>query len=172
MEMFERGLAAMTNYPRLERFGLALEIDGKTAVPYSPQFNACGAQVVAGSAEWLEACVEYGKRLERDGKSVDTMDYGIGIQYLMHNLAGDAAKEEEDFLRSELLDDLVMSRLSDTDVLYFYDSKVRNDYLDVWATYGELRAIQFLQSEVVRLSKEPGYDPCMLRAGESAQTSE
>ncbi len=79
----------------------------------------------------------------------------------MHEVAGEAQKIVDVAVRSQLINNLIASDYSkDGWLLLEYDDQVLADYMDHWSAHGELPAVRFLHAEVVRLSQQPGYDPC------------
>lgn len=172
VEMLERGLAAATDNPYRERITNAIGIAAAMPQPIYKVFQGCKEQA-AESAEWSQACLGYGKRLERDGRTVMSTTFGIALQKVVYKMAGDEARLADTDLRGRLITEAMESGYTDDGwVLLAYDDQVLADYMNEWSAHGEFQALQFLQEEVVRLSKQPGYDPCERRRGKSTQTPE
>lgn len=167
VEMFERGFAALTDAPYRKRITDAIGIAAIRPI-FLNIIQSCKEQ--AEAPKWRQVCLDYGKRLENDGRAVITMRIGILLQKEMYKMTADETMLKETDHRYRLITDTMESGYSDDGlVLLAYDDQVLADYMNEWSAHGEYRAMQFLQAEVVRLSKEPGYDPCMLRVGKSAQ---
>lgn len=172
VEMLERGLAAATNYPYRKRITNAIGVAAAMPFMFYNVFQGCEEQA-AGSAEWLQACIEYGKRLEHDGRTILSIGFGISLQRQMYEVAGDTTKIEQAVLRFRRIADTMESGYSDDGwVLLAYDDQVLADYMTEWSAHGELRAMQFVQEEVVRLSQQPGYDPCKLNEARKSATND
>lgn len=172
VEMLERGLAAATDDPYLERIVSAIGIAAAMALKFYIPIRKCREQA-AESAEWLRACLDFGKRLEIDGRTVMSTLLGIGLQKIMYEMSGDTKKKSDADFRLRLYRNTIKSMNSENvKVVMFYDDQVLADFISEWSAHGELRAHQFVQEEVVRLSKQPGYDPCKRREEKSVQTPE
>ena len=127
----------------------------------------------AQSMEWLQTCLDYGRRLEGDGTSMLSVLIGIELQKAMHEISGDASKISETELRAQLTrKEMQLMNSEDAVVLLFRDDQVLTDYLEEWSAHGEWRALQFMQEEVVRLSRQPGYDPCILNKARESSTDD
>ena len=163
VEMAERGFAAATDDPYVERVMRAIGIAAGMSINVAVIFQGCEKQAME-SAEWRQACLEYGKRLENDGRDLLQISIGISLQKIMYEISGDKRKIAETELRYQHFKDTTskLARSNDAQVLTLYDENVLADFIAEWSAHGELRAAQFVQEEVIRLSKQPGYDPCML----------
>lgn len=163
VEMAERGFAAATDDPYLERVIRAIGIAAGMSMNVAAIFQDCEKQAME-SAEWRQACLEYGKRLENDGRDLLQISIGISLQKIMYEISGDKRKIAETELRYQHFKDTTTKLASSNgaQVLTLYDENVMADFIAEWSAHGELRAMQFVQEEVIRLSKQPGYDPCML----------
>lgn len=159
VELFERGLAASTDASYLERSIAASGIAAALVSKISPVLQGCKRQA-AESAEWRQTCLEYGKRLENDGRSVLSTMFGTSLQKSMYEISGDTTKIAEADFRYQLIMDTVASINSQGGFVLLFDEQVSADYMKEWSAHGEFRAMQFLQAEVLRLSQQPGYDPC------------
>lgn len=162
VELVERGLAASTDASYLERSIAASGIAAALVSKISPVLQGCKQQA-AESAEWRQTCLEYGKRLENDGRSVWSTMFGTSLQKKMYEISGDTTKIAEANFRYQLIMDTVASINSQDGFVLLFDEQVSADYMKEWSAHGEFRAMQFLQAEVVRLSQQPGYDPCKLK---------
>lgn len=162
VEMFERGLAATTNEPYLERMVRAIGFAAALVSKFYPVLQGCKEQAVE-SAVWRQACLEYGERLEIDGGSFLSTMFGTSLQKKMYEISGNTAKIAEADSRYQLIMDMVQSINSQDGFVLLFDERILADYTKEWASYGEFRAMQFLQAEVVRLRQQPGYDPCKLK---------
>ena len=172
VEMLERGYVAASDYSYQERIMNAISIMVGNTSDLIGVYNGCKEQA-AESAEWLQPCIEYGKRLERDGRTILAALLGIAIQKEMHEISGDAKKKAETDHRRWLLNDSMNSAIRmDGQVLVLDDEHVLADFIAEWSAHGELRAHQFVHEEVVRLSKQPGYNPCKSIEENSVQTPE
>ena len=124
--------------------------------------NGCETQAVE-SGEWLQYCVRFAERLERDGRTILSNVIGLKLQETMYSISGDEEKEAAAEQRLRLIRNSMRNGQSeDGQVLLSRDDRVLADYITEWATFGELRAVQFLRNEVERLRNVSGYDPCRM----------
>ena len=163
IELFERGLAAATNAPYRERIIQASGMAAGLITNYNLIFEGCKTQAVE-SAEWLQLCTRLGERLEHEGRTMVSIRIGQSLQKRMYSISGDdekrAAVEHRSKLGAKLMQD---GYAKDGHVLLFRDDRVLAGYISEWASYGELRALQFLRNEVQRLRNVRGYDPCSFK---------
>ena len=99
---------------------------------------------------------------------------GISLQKIIYEISGDTRKLTETELRYRFFQDAIekLSRSKDAQTLFFYDENVVSDFITEWSAHGEWRANQFVQEEVVRLSQQPGYDPCILNKVRESSTND
>ena len=172
VEMGERSYAAATDSSYRERVMGAIGLAAGTVSNANGVYNLC-KEHASESAEWLQLCIEYGKRLESDEGAILSALIGNAIQKTMYEMSGDAKEKTAATLRHRLITDAMNSgNSSDDQVLLLLDDKVLADYIAEWSAHGELRAMQFVKDEVVRLSQQPGYDPCKLKAGRKNATND
>ena len=170
--VLERGFAAATDIAYRERIIGGIGMTVGTTSDLTGVYKGCMVQAPE-SAEWLQACTEYGKRLERDGRTTLSTLIGIGIQKKMYEMSGDAQKVVDADFRRRLITDIMHSgNSSDDEVLLLFDDQVMADFIAEWSAHGELRAMQFVKEEVVRLSQQPGYDPCKLNSARKSATND
>lgn len=162
VKLFERGLAAATNAPYRERIIQAISMAAGLITNYNLVFEGCKTQAVE-SAEWLQLCTRLGERLEHEGQTMVSNGIGQSLQRRMYSISGDeekqAAAEHRSKLRTKIMRD---GQSEDALVLLSRDDKVLAGYISELASYGEIRAFQFLSNEVQRLKNVPGYDPCSI----------
>jgi hypothetical protein len=162
-EMVERGLVAAADYPYRERVVYGISVGSSSMIKFYAPFHFCRKQAQE-SPEWLQACLEYGKRMESDAKMANSILMGNNLQKTMYEISGNLKKISEIDLRRQLIRDTMISGYRmDAQVLLSFDDQVMADYIQEWSVHGELRALQFLHEKVVRLSNQPGYDPCKLQ---------
>ena len=160
IKLFERALAASTDLSYRERAVAAM---GITAAMWRPEYELVPTCVagIATSPEWRPACGEFGRRLEEDGGTLLDTVLGVAIQAAVYEADGDTrmlaiASRKRDALRATLRQDAFQAAQR----LLVQDERLLTDYLEEIDAYGEVAALQFLESEVARLQALPGYDPC------------
>lgn len=110
---------------------------------------------------WREACIAYGARKEQEGETLIGRGIGISLQAAMYTLNGDEAAADEVRRRELPVMDMFRDPINrDGEVLLMTDDSIALAWLEHLRTYGELSARGFLRTEVERVSRIPGYDPC------------
>lgn len=144
----------------MQRLIAAIGVSAIIQRPGIHLINACRTYA-ADSQAWADACIAYGQRRERDSQSLIGRGIGIGLQAAIHTLLGDddaaAAVQNRETPVMEMFRDPVAR---DGEVLLMSDESIALEWLQHLQVYGELSAREFLRSEVHRVSKIPGYDPC------------
>ncbi len=162
VELFERGLAAAGDASYRDRTVLAIGMAAAMVWNVNSVLNGCETQAVE-SVEWLQYCVRFAERLEHDGRTILSNAIGLKLQKTMYSISGDKEKEAAAEQRLGLIRESMRNGQSeDGQVLLTRDDRVLADYIMEWATFGELRAVQFLRNEVERLRNVSGYDPCRM----------
>ena len=162
VELFERGLAAAGDASYRNRTIQAVGMAAAMVWNIKSVLNGCETQAVE-SGEWLQYCVRFAERLERDGRTILSNVIGLKLQETMYSISGDEEKEAAAEQRLRLIRNSMRNGQSeDGQVLLSRDDRVLADYITEWATFGELRAVQFLRNEVERLRNVSGYDPCRI----------
>jgi len=118
---------------------------------------------VADDPLWRDACLDFGRQLERRSQSALNRGIGIGLQVMIADETGDvaalaAAQARQRRYRVWRDEHLTM----DGQVVLARDERVLRGYIDEWQAHGEPAALGYLREEIARLKQLPGYDPCAL----------
>ena len=158
VKLFERALAASTGLSYSERAVAAI---GITAAMWRPEYELVTTCNAAAAPEWQPACVDFGRRLEEDGGTLLDVMVGLSIQAALYESVGDTRQHEiASRKRNALRASLRQHDFEAAQRLLVQDPRLLTDYLNEFDAYGELAALQFLESAVERLQALPGYGPC------------
>lgn len=162
VELFERGLAAAGNPTYRARTAQAIGMAVAMASVDGQILDACRNEAVK-SVNWLQQCLRYAERLEHSANTLLASSIGLSLQSSMYSISGDKEKQAATDSRQDKLRGIMRSGwFRDGQVVLIRDESVFAEYMAEWSTYGEVRALRFLQDEVQRLKQLPGYDPCTL----------
>ena len=157
VEMIERGFAAGSDYDFPERASMAFAIASLQLPRYRDYLRMCEDSSVY-SADWAYACLAYGERLERQGKT----EMGVSISRAIQRLAlaglGESEKvaeiqHREELLREERLVSInkynsAAARLTVSSPALF------SAYLAAIESEGEMLALRRMRVEVERLIEQ------------------
>lgn len=157
--LFERALAATGRYSYPERVMNAFGLAAALASSEYGLVKAC-RQESEESEPWRSACLAYAQRLYSDSDNLMDKTFGLVITKDVYKLSGDIeSMHETEATLQKLKDDYIRHDL-DAQILLVKDHNVMRGYLETWEADGEMAALDFVRSEVERLSQLPGYDPC------------
>ena len=153
-------LAIEPDYTTSQRLIVAIGISAALLIPHTKLILEC-RKYGESSAVWRDACIAYGARRERDAETFIGRGIGQGLQMAMHELAGDEAAVAATKAREIPVMEMMRGpAMRDGEILLMADESVAIAWLQRLRVYGEISAREFLKSEVERVSKIPGYDPC------------
>ncbi len=154
--LFDRALAASSDLPAHERMVSAF---GFAAAVFSSAYMVSSdcRERAENSAEWGDVCLRLGERFEQHGRTILTKAIGIGIEINMYEIGGDARSLEQAQARQQEFRASYRSLSVQTGrAEELKDATVFRKYLEIFATGGELDAMQYLADEVsARLPAAP-----------------
>jgi hypothetical protein len=157
--LFERALAATGKYSYAERVIDAFGLAAALAISEYDLVKAC-RQESGESESWRDACLAFAQRLYSDSDTLVDKMIGLAMIKSVYELSGDLkSMRETEAIRTSLSDRYVRND-QDAQLLLVKDHNVMRGYLETWEADGEMAALDFVRSEVERLSQLPGYDPC------------
>jgi len=120
---------------------------------------------------WLELCDRLGAKMSADGRILLDQAIGRALQKIAAGRSGDeewleaATTDHEGFKAhyQSLIADRTVQALIEND-----EAQLRQ-YIENFATYGELEAQRKLQAEARRLRHDPDYDQCNFVSGLRAE---
>jgi len=163
VRVMELGLAAaVADRSYGERITEAIGRAAAFTAPYLTAYAECRDRV-ADDPLWRDACLDFGRQLERRSQSALNRGIGIGLQVMIADETGDdaalaAAQARQRRYRVWRDEHLTM----DGQVVLARDERVLRGYIDEWQAHGEPAALGYLREEIARLKQLPGYDPCAL----------
>ena len=146
--LFDRGLAAASGLEPFDRMVAAIGWAAGNITTASLVYRDC-EQRAANLPEWRDACLRLGERFEHDSLTILTQAVGIGLQIAMYELEGDGRAAESAVQRREEFAGQwkqLASRTARAEELR--DTTVLRQYLETFASAGELRAMEYLADEV------------------------
>lgn len=156
---FDRALAASSGLAPYERIVAALGFGA--AVPFDTWLISrdCNDRA-AVSAEWRDACLRLGEKLEHDGRTLLSQSVGLGIQISMYKLEGDTRPLEQALVRQkEFKDGYQLVSSQSNRAIELRDATMVRKYFEIFAANGELEAMQYLADEVAeRLPPDAGAE--------------
>ena len=155
--LFDRALAASADLSAYERFEGAFGFSA-AMVSSSYQITADCTERATSSAEWQDACLRLGERLEHGSRTLLGKGIGFGLQKQMYNLAGntrqyDLVSGRYEVFRNEYRELTAKS----TQALELRDATVTRKYVETLNASDELAAMRYVAEEVQ--SRLPGSDP-------------
>lgn len=163
--LVHRALELRGDRPHQERMVEAFGVAAANLVSYSGISRHCSS-LDDDDGVWLEVCEQLGSRLIAEGRTLMDMSIGYALKKIAAKQSGDqegvalttaaAAGFREGFLK--LLQDREAQNLLEN------DEAVYRQYVDNFATYGELEAQMRLHEEAKRLREDASYDPCNFKS--------
>lgn len=146
--LFDRGLAAASDLEPFDRMVAAIgHSAGNITTAYLVKRDC--EQRAANLPEWRDACLRLGERFENDSFTILTQTVGIGLQIAMYELEGDGRAAERAVQRREEFAGRwkqLASRTVRAEELR--DATVLRQYLETFASAGEVQAMEYLGDEV------------------------
>ena len=146
--LFDRGLAAASDLEPFDRMVAAIGYAAANITTASLVYRDC-EQRAANLPEWRDACLRLGERFENDSFTILTQTIGIGLQIAMYELEGDGRAAERAAQRREEFAGQwkpLASRTVRAEELR--DTTVMRQYLETFASAGELQAMEYLGDEI------------------------
>ncbi len=157
---FERALRVVPNPNR--RNGLIDAIGFVTVLPSSEvEIVRTCKQEAPRNPQWMDACLAYGKRLERDGRTLLNQMFGLAIQRNVMESAGDPIAlmrvQDVEIRYSEYLRQFADASMN---AMLEFDESLAWRYVELIQAAGEVEAMRQIRVEVDRLLASPEYKPC------------
>ena len=163
IEMFERGLAAASDYPFPERVGLALGYASMELPSYRAYFDMC-SELSVQSTDWAHACIAYGETAEKQGKTEMGIEFARSMQEIAYHALGELEKAAEveqrqetsrrEKMRSPMTNNPVFDRI------IFSNPTLFSAYLEAVRSDGETAAGFHIAGEVERLLEQQSDLAC------------
>ncbi len=154
VEMLERALDSAGGYSFPERAVSAIGFAAASLHPYGPYVDMCRKQSEI-DAEWAQACLEYGRLVERQGKT----EIGLSIAQIIQiaALEGMGNAEAAQFVAARR-DEAARSRSAEAvdlrgDFFLVSNPRLFATYLAALRERGERAAVIELRAEVKRLAE-------------------
>ncbi|MDJ0793227.1 MAG: hypothetical protein QNI98_03200 [Woeseiaceae bacterium] len=160
--VIERALAATTEMDYAQRVVYGIGISAAAAIPmYGDIFNACKSET-NDAAVWSPLCDELGQSMADRSRDLMSTMIGHGLRKVAATRVGDADRaavmqRERDHMQERYID--TQTRVGAHAVL-LNDHAVLQRYIDTFRAHGEMRAIDNLVDEAIRLRADETYDQC------------
>ena len=160
VEMLERALDSAGGYSFPQRAALAFSVADANLPDPAPYVNMCGRQSRV-DAEWAQACLEYGRLVERQAKT----EIGLSIAQTIQIAALESARNTEEALAAAARrDDAARDRMSESareriDVFVLSNTRVFAAYLAALRERGERAARTEALAEANRLADRCSQQP-------------
>ena len=158
----ERGLAATTDLDYTERVVMGIGISAALAIPaFGDALQACKS---GGNDEliWIDLCDELGAKMFSDSRELISTVIGQSYREVAALRAGDRAKADQ--LKQEarqVFNDVLRAQAdSGAQALMANDPAVLQSYVEYFRAHGELKAVNLLVEDALRLRADPTYDQC------------
>ena len=158
----ERALASSTDFSYRERMIHAMGYAAAIPVPsFADLGNVCRAESGAPGS-WVDICANVGEQLRQSGNDLLTLGVGYKLASIVAERRGDANAVERYRAQSRALWNRTMTRQQEAhaDALLANDPAVMQRYVENYRVYGEIRAMELLAEEAIRLSADETYDQC------------
>ena len=157
---FERALRVVPNPNR--RNGPIDAIGFVAALPSSEvEIVRTCRQEAPRNPQWMDVCLAYGKRLERDSRTLINQMLGLAIQRNAMESAGDQIPlmRVQDV---EIRNNEYLRRFADASMnaILGFDDSLAWRYVELIQAAGEVEAMRQIRVEVDRLLASPEYKPC------------
>ena len=113
------------------------------------------------SPQWMDACLAYGKRLERDSRTLINQMFGLSIQRNVMESAGDPVPlmrvQDVEIRIKEYTRQFADASMN---AMLVFDESLAWRYVELIQAAGEVEAMRQIRVEVDRLLASPEYKPC------------
>lgn len=159
--LIERGLASRGDQSYVERVTSGMGFAATLGLPYGTITKHCSA-VADPADEWVSLCFRLGEKMLAHGTSIIDQAIGTGLMKIAvkqssnpeeARAAGQFEQDFKQYYQGLILDQSVWAVTEN-------DEHVLRQYVENFATHGELLALERLSTEVARLKMLPDYDPC------------
>ena len=160
--LIERALAATTELDYAQRVVYGIGIAAAVAIPgYGDVFNACKSET-NDPATWSPMCDELGRSMTNRSSNLLSTMIGYGFREAAATRVGDAARHAELQLAADQMRERYLYRQTrvGAHAVLLNDHAVLQRYVDTFRAHGEMRAIDNLVDEAIRLRADETYDQC------------
>ncbi|MEO8466016.1 MAG: hypothetical protein ABI640_11800 [Gammaproteobacteria bacterium] len=148
--MLERALDSAGGYAFPQRAMLAISFASANLPAYAPYVNMCSKQSL--DAEWAQTCLDYGRLVERQGKTEIGIGIAQSIQFAALEAMGDAGAAEEVQARKASRARIREATDARFDFFIFGTPRLFADYLAAMREHGERAALAQSRIEANRLA--------------------
>ena len=153
--LFDRALAASADLSAYERFEVAYGFS-PAMVASSYQITSDCRERATSSAEWQDACLRLGERLEHGSRTLLGKGIGFGLQKQMYELAGNTRQYDLVSGRYEAFKyEYRELTAKSTQALELRDATVTRRYLETLNASDELAAMRYVAEEVQSRFPDP-----------------
>lgn len=157
--LLERGWASSTNLSLPDRVIAAMGVVAAMPMPINVLMNKCKDET---SGVWPELCEQVGRRMTVEGRDLISQGIGMALQEAaLENLDDQEGlarvKRENAAVRAVLID---LERADSMYNMLLNDSRLLQNYLENFGSYGEVEAMRRAQAEYLRLKGSPDYNQC------------
>ena len=159
--VLELALASRNDLSYRQRYFMAMGYSAALAVPSYRITKHC--ETVAESVGvWVELCDQLGAKMFADGRTLLDQAIGRALQKIAAGRSGDDEWIERSTADYEAFREQYQKLIADrnSQALLENDEVVLRQYVENFATYGELEAQYRLKAEAQRLREDPDYDQC------------
>ena len=160
--LIERALAATTELDYAHRVVYGIGIAAAVAIPgYGDILNACKSET-NDPATWSPMCDELGRSMTNRSSNLLSTMIGYGFREAAATRVGDAARHAELQLAADQMRERYLYRQTrvGAHAVLLNDHAVLQRYVDTFRAHGEMRAIDNLVDEAIRLRADETYDQC------------
>lgn len=138
-------------------FDAAIALNGITEI-----IQFCNQNDGKTREDIAQVCLNYGKRLERDGGTMLSHGIGLSLQKIVHKLLNDDVSLNKVEIKRNNFNKALSEVYTDPD-LFTYDESFQDYWLLTMQNYNELETMRILKKEATRLTSDPNYTPCPIQ---------
>jgi len=158
IELFAEGSSSDLTFA--ERYVSAIGSASAVAFPSLVEPDKYCRKLALKRADIAQLCLDAGKELETNGKTILSIAYGLSLQKAVFQEIKDEESLNQVASRKKQLLGYTDRLFSVRSNLIYHDERLMRDWLNMMMTQGELSAQRYLHDEIIRLSSDPDYDPC------------